>query len=24
LIDCVKQNVKDVGLPDLILPFEPR
>ncbi|KAJ5677992.1 Nucleic acid-binding OB-fold [Penicillium maclennaniae] len=24
LIDCVKQNEKDVGLPDLLLPFEPR
>ncbi|KAJ5140020.1 Nucleic acid-binding OB-fold [Penicillium atrosanguineum] len=24
LIDCVKQNEKDAGLPDLILPFEPR
>lgn len=24
LIDCVKQNEKDAGLPDLLLPFEPR
>ncbi|KAJ5587353.1 Nucleic acid-binding OB-fold [Penicillium hispanicum] len=24
LIDCVKQSEKDVGLPDLLLPFEPR
>ncbi|KAF7720307.1 DNA ligase [Penicillium ucsense] len=24
LIDCVQQNEKDAGLPDLLLPFEPR
>ena len=24
ILDCVKQNEKDVGLPDLLLPFEPR
>ncbi|KAJ5098471.1 Nucleic acid-binding OB-fold [Penicillium argentinense] len=24
LMDCVKQNIKDAGLSDLILPFEPR
>ncbi|KXG47410.1 Nucleic acid-binding, OB-fold [Penicillium griseofulvum] len=24
LIDCVKQNEIDAGLPDLLLPFEPR
>ena len=24
LLDCVKQNEKDVGLPDFLLPFEPR
>jgi DNA ligase-4 len=24
LFDCVKQNEKDAGLPDFLLPFEPR
>ncbi|KAJ5893525.1 Nucleic acid-binding OB-fold [Penicillium taxi] len=24
LFDCIKQNEKDVGLPDFLLPFEPR
>ncbi|KAJ5120654.1 Nucleic acid-binding OB-fold [Penicillium bovifimosum] len=24
LLDCVKQNVIDTGLPDLLLPFEPK
>ncbi|KAJ5783003.1 Nucleic acid-binding OB-fold [Penicillium paradoxum] len=24
LLDCVKQNVIDAGLPDLLLPFEPK
>ena len=24
LLDCVKQNVVDAGLPDLLLPYEPR
>ena len=24
LIDCVKQNEKDAGMPDFLLPFEPR
>lgn len=24
LIDCIKQNEIDAGLPDLLLPFEPR
>ncbi|KAJ5568516.1 Nucleic acid-binding OB-fold [Penicillium hetheringtonii] len=24
LLDCIKQDIKDVGLPELILPFEPR
>ena len=24
LTDCVDQNEKDAGLPDLLLPFEPR
>lgn len=24
LIDCIKQNEKDAGLPDLLLPFEPK
>ncbi|KAJ5746060.1 Nucleic acid-binding OB-fold [Penicillium odoratum] len=24
LLDCVQQSEKDVGLPDLLLPFEPR
>ncbi|KAJ6176959.1 hypothetical protein N7485_003873 [Penicillium canescens] len=24
LLDCIKQNVKDAGLPDFLLPFEPR
>lgn len=24
LLDCVKQNEKDVGLSDFLLPFEPR
>ena len=24
LLDCVKQTEKDVGLPDFLLPFEPR
>ena len=24
LLDCVKQNEVDAGLPDLLLPHEPR
>ncbi|KAJ5101780.1 Nucleic acid-binding OB-fold-containing protein [Penicillium alfredii] len=24
LLDCVSQNTKDAGLPDFLLPFEPR
>lgn len=24
VLDCVKQNEKDAGLPDYLLPFEPR
>lgn len=24
LIDCVKQNEKDAGLPNFLLPFEPK
>lgn len=24
LLDCVKQTEKDAGMPDLLLPFEPR
>lgn len=24
ILDCVKQNEIDAGLPDLLLPFEPR
>jgi DNA ligase-4 len=24
LLDCLKQNEKDAGLPDFLLPFEPK
>ncbi|CAG7918982.1 unnamed protein product [Penicillium olsonii] len=24
LLDCIKQNERDAGMPDLLLPFEPR